>query len=95
MTEGSFVELVGMLRKAGYEDPEVLLEQRVIPFAKQKGITLYQALNDYANPAEDQDTSEFQLHMALLQIDGARLLKIEGIEIPFKKPRISKRILVG
>jgi len=62
-----------LLENAGYEKALRLIQDELIPLAKKKGISLRQAAIDYSDTNEEQDTSWYQLHLALTEIPKSEL----------------------
>lgn len=58
-----------LLEQAGYEEAVDLIFNELLPMAKRMGTSLLDAADAYANCDEEQDTSWYQLHVALQKID--------------------------
>lgn len=54
------------LERAGYHGALDLIRDELVPIAEEKKITLHKAAWCYANPDAEQDTSQYQLWLALL-----------------------------
>ena len=62
-----------LLELAGYgEGALILVERGLVPLAKQRHISLYDAALEYADQDAEQDTSYFQLFHALQNIPEAQ-----------------------
>ncbi len=77
MNEKSIDELAKLLESAGYTGALLLINNELIPLAKEKHISLYEAALKYADPDEQQDTSWHQLHLALLKLDPQEVEKLD------------------
>lgn len=67
-----------ILEEAEYtEGAYELVATEILPWAKANGTSLYEAAELYANADEEQDTSWYQLHLALLHIPTARLSQLK------------------
>jgi len=68
------------LEQAGYEGASDLIEEELLPLARQKEISLLDAAWEYANGNEEQDTSWFQLYYALQRL-GSDILNSSELDI--------------
>jgi len=86
MEKWDVFKLADLLEKAGYENTLELIEDVLIPEAIKEGLSLRKAMEKYADGKQDQDTSYFQLHMALLQIGRYELDRLSINEVLKEKP---------
>lgn len=68
MEQKDIEKFAEILERAGYEEALPLIVEDLIPIAKEKHISLWDAARQYANCDEEQDTSWYQLFQALLEI---------------------------
>jgi len=68
MKDKDVVAFINLLEEAGCEYAKNLVRKILIPLAKEKGISLMEAADRYADDGEEQDTSEYQLWLALTRI---------------------------
>ena len=68
MDEETIIAFAQELEAAGYEHALSLVRKELAPIAEEKGITLLEAALEYADPGENQDTSWYQLWLALLNV---------------------------
>lgn len=69
MNQQDVEAFAALLEKAGYSGALKLIEENLLPLAREQKISLWHAADGYADPDQDQDTSYFQLFDAILQID--------------------------
>ena len=65
-----------MLENAGFEGALELIQETLIPAAKELHMSLWDAAWEYANPDEEQDTSWFQLSRALFRVSYPKACKL-------------------
>ena len=68
ISEKAIEDFADRLEHAGYSDALKLVNNDLVPLAREKNMSLIDAAWEYANPDEEQDTSYFQLFHALQEI---------------------------
>ncbi|MDD2753219.1 MAG: hypothetical protein PHT44_01255 [Candidatus Portnoybacteria bacterium] len=77
------------LEKAGYKGASDLIEEELLPLAREKRISLLDAALEYANGNEEQDTSWSQLYYTLQRL-GSDVLNSSELDInrPIESPSL-------
>jgi len=68
MNEEDIERFAALLEGAGYSGALDLIKDELVPLARGRGISLWDAAWEYSNQDEEQDTSWFQLFHALQKI---------------------------
>ena len=82
MDKNDIEALADLLEENGFEDSLGFIKDILIPTAIKSGLSLRQAMRKHANSTKNEQTSEFQLNIALSQIEYSnsfRKLKIDEI----------------
>jgi hypothetical protein len=57
-----------ILEHAGYHGALDLIQEELVPIARENGLNLINAARRYSDDDEEQDTSWYQLHMAIIAL---------------------------
>lgn len=86
ITKKDVEKFADLLEKAGLENAQEILDEIVIPATIESGLPLLEVIRHYADPAADQDTSSYQIHIALTQIDTISLNRLDIDQVITEKP---------
>ncbi len=72
------VILIRLLKAGGLEHAQEVVWDELVPLAKESHISIYQAVRNHADDDEEQDTSWYQMWLALTKISRE---EIESLDI--------------